>query len=282
MEWAAATRSSWQRERRLRTVAIFARHARAEDARHEVPPIFVFGHRHVRPAPHIYSADEVRRLLDAAARLAPTWPLRPQVFVTLFSLLAATGLRVSEALDLRFGDVTADGLIIRKTKFNKTRLVPLHPTVTAALDRYLDIRRRKRSASDHVFISPKGGTLPYGTVSTWFLRLSRDAGLRGVPGTKGPRLHDLRHTLAVRALEAAPIGTSPVGRTSARSRPTSGTPMLPTRAGTCTRRRSSCAASPMLASGSSKEPRHDAHCLAHHRLSAEAAGGREAGEPPYL
>jgi integrase len=109
-EWAAATRSPWQRERRLRTVATFARHARAEDARHEVPPIFVFGHRHVRPTPHIYSPEEVRRLLDAASQLAPTWPLRPQVFTTLFGLLASTGMRVSEALGLRFRDVTADGL----------------------------------------------------------------------------------------------------------------------------------------------------------------------------
>lgn len=211
VEWAAATQTPWQRERRLRTVASFARHARAEDGRHEVSPIGVFGHRHVRPSPHIYSREEVQRLLGAASQLAPTWPLRPQVFATLFGLLAATGLRVSEALDLRVGDVTLDGLIIRRTKFNKTRLVPLHPTATAALDRYLDVRRRMSAGSDYVFLSPKGGRLPYGTVTKWFLRLSRDAGLRNGPGTKGPRLHDLRHTFAVRALEAAPMGASPVG-----------------------------------------------------------------------
>jgi integrase/recombinase XerD len=212
LEWAAATRSPWQRERRLRTVATFARHARAEDARHEVPPILVFGHRHVRPVPHIYSPEEVRRLLEAAAQLAPTWPLRPQVFTTLFGLLASTGLRVSEALGLCFDDVTADGLIIRKTKFNKTRLVPLHPTAAAALDHYLDLRRRHSTVSDHVFISPKGGRLPYATVRPWFLRLAQEAGLRSGPGKAGPRLHNLRHTFAVRALEAAPGGASPVGR----------------------------------------------------------------------
>lgn len=209
MEWAATARSPWQRERRLRTVAIFARHARAEDVRHEVPAIFVFGHRHVRPVPHIYSPEEVRRLLEAASRLAPTWPLRPQVFTTLFGLLASTGLRISEALDLRLDDVTADGLVIRKTKFNKTRLVPLHPTVTVALDRYLDIRRRTSTISDYVFVSPKGGRLPYRTVLAWFLRLSREVGLRS--GTRGPRIHDFRHTVAVRALESAPVSTSPVG-----------------------------------------------------------------------
>ena len=71
-----------------------------------VPPIFVFGRRHVRPRPHIYSPDEIGRLLDAASRLPAIWPLRPQVFTTLFALLVSTGLRV-EALALRFGDVTA-------------------------------------------------------------------------------------------------------------------------------------------------------------------------------
>jgi integrase len=210
-EWAAAARVPWQRERRLRAVAGFARHARAEDERHEVPPIFVFGRRHARPRPHIYSSDELGRLLEAASRLSPIWPLRPQVFTTLFGLLAATGMRVSEALALRFGDVTVDGLVIRKTKFNKTRLVPLHPTAASALARYLELRRRSTTVSDYVFISPKGDRLPLSTVGKWFLRLARQTGLRSGPGTPGPRLHDMRHTLAVRALESCSQGGSPLG-----------------------------------------------------------------------
>ena len=210
-EWAATARSTWQRERRVRAVAGFARHARAEDPLHEVPPIFVFGRRHVRPRPHIYSPDEIGRLLDAASRLPAIWPLRPQVFPTLFGLLASTGLRVSEALALRFGDVTSDGLVIRKAKFNKSRLVPLHETVASALGRYLELRRRASSVSDYVFVSPMGGRLPYKTVSQTFLRLMRQAGLRSGPGTPGPRIHDLRHTFAVRALEACPHDGSPVG-----------------------------------------------------------------------
>jgi integrase len=211
IEWAATARSTWQRERRLRAVAGFARHARAEDPLHEVPPIFVFGRRHVRPRPHIYSPDEIGRLLDAASRLPAIWPLRPQVFTTLFGLLASTGLRVSEALALRFGDVTSDGLVIRKAKFNKSRLVPLHETVASALGRYLELRRRASSVSDYVFVSPMGGRLPYKTVSETFLQLMRHAGLRSGPGTPGPRIHDLRHTFAVRALEACPHDGSPVG-----------------------------------------------------------------------
>lgn len=210
-EWAATARSLWQRERRLRAVASFARHARAEDSRHEVPPILVFGRRHVRPRPHIYAPDELRRLLDAARQLPAIWPLRPQVFTTLFGLLASSGVRVSEALALRFGDVTSDGLVIRKTKFNKTRLVPLHETATAALDGYLERRRRASTVSDYVFVSPKGGRLPMPTVTKTFLHLARHTGLRAGPGTPGPRIHDLRHTFAVRALEACPHGGSPVG-----------------------------------------------------------------------
>jgi integrase len=210
-EWAAAARSTWQRERRLRVVAGFARHARAEDPRHEVPLIFVFGRRPVRPRPHLYSPEELRRLLAAASQLPAIWPLRPQVFTTLFGLLASSGLRVSEALALRFDDVTSDGLIIRKTKFNKNRLVPLHATTAAALGRYLELRRRASRVSDYVFVSPKGGRLPFPTVHTTFLQLMRHAGLRSGPGTPGPRIHDMRHTLAVRALEACPNGGSPVG-----------------------------------------------------------------------
>jgi integrase len=165
----------------------------------------------MRPRPHIYAPDELRRLLAAAGRLPVIWPLRPQVFTTLFGLLASSGLRVSEALALRFGDVTSDGLVIRKTKFNKSRLVPLHETAAAALGRYLALRRRASTVSDYVFISPKGGRLPAQTVSKTFLHLMRHAGLRAGPGTPGPRIHDLRHTFAVRALEACPHDGSPVG-----------------------------------------------------------------------
>ena len=210
-EWAATARSPWQRERRLRTVAAFARHARAEDPRHEVPPTSVFARRHQRPKPYIYSPQELRRLLEAAARLPSTWPLRPQIFTTLFGLLASTGLRISEALALRVGDVTRDGLVIHKTKFNKTRLVPLHPTCSAALQDYLHQRRDLAVGSDYVLLSPKGKKLPYSTVRNEFLCLTRQIGIRFAAGTPGPRIHHLRHTFAVRALEASPQDARSIG-----------------------------------------------------------------------
>jgi len=211
-EWAAATRSPENREHRLQLIAIFARHARAEDARHEVPPIFVFGRRGKRLTPHIYSPGEIQRLLQAASELPPSWPLRPRVFSTLFALLASTGLRVSEALNLRYGDVTADGLVIRKAKFNKRRLVPMHPTVGAALDRYLQLRRRTSALSDSLFISRSGGRLSRKRVGRTFAFLRQRAGLCLGPGSRRPRVHDIRHTFAVRALEAAGIGIGPVDR----------------------------------------------------------------------
>src|SRR5258708_1774402 len=122
-----------------------------------------------------------------------------------------TGLRISEALKLTVADVTRDGLLIRETKFRKTRLVPLHDTAAAGLRRYL-ARRRPRSNDDPVFIGKHGGALRYIAVKETFDRLVRKAGI--APTTRRrPRLHDLRHTFAVRALPGRPAGPKPKWRT---------------------------------------------------------------------
>jgi integrase len=94
--------------------------------------------------------------------------LRSLTYATLLALLATTGLRISEAIGLRLADVTADGLLIRETKFRKTRLVPLHDTVTVGLDRYLLRRRQIGSTDDHVFIDHHGRPLKYQTVQSTF------------------------------------------------------------------------------------------------------------------
>ena len=211
LEWAAMGRTPWNRERRLRVVAGFARYARVEDSRHEIPPIFVFGRRQVRPRPYIYSPEELHSLLDAASGLAPIWPLRPEVFTTLIGLLASTGLRISEALALRLPDVTGDGLVIRKTKFNKSRLVPVHPTTSSALGRYLEVRQRRCTKSDYIFISPNGNRLPYSTVRQTFHRLVRQAGIGPVEQKPAPCIHSLRHTFATRVLETSLDEGSAVG-----------------------------------------------------------------------
>jgi integrase/recombinase XerD len=114
-------------------------------------------------------------------------------------------------LGLRFADVTADGLLIRKTKFGKSRLVPLHDSA-AGLQRYLMRRRQHLSDGDHVSIGKHGRPLPYHAVQSTFLTLLRRAGLWRTPGSYRPRLRDLRHAFAVRALHASPAGRRRIGR----------------------------------------------------------------------
>jgi integrase len=181
-------------------VRVFARFARAEDAGHEVPTERVFALRRVRYRPFIFTPDQLHELLVRASKLSPAGSLRPWTFATLFSLLAVTGLRISEALNLRLHDITEDGLVIRETKFQKSRLVPLHPTTVAGLKRYLD--RRGIAKDDRVFVSLRGSGMRPSGVVTIFLRIVRAMGIHPGPGKLGPRVHDLRHGFAVRVLES--------------------------------------------------------------------------------
>ncbi len=200
IEWAAQAPSEGQRANRLGMLRVFARFARAEDAGHEVPPERVFVARRVRYCPFIFTSDQLHELLVGSSKLLPVRSIRPWTFTTLFSLLAVTGLRISEALNLRLHDITEDGLVIRKTKFQKNRLVPLHSTTMAGLMRYLD--RRGIAEDDHVFISLRGRGIRYSGVVTIFLRLVRAMGIHPGPGQPGPRIHDLRHDFAIRVLES--------------------------------------------------------------------------------
>jgi integrase/recombinase XerD len=204
IEWAAQAPSPYQRGRRLEIIRLFARHAQAEDARHEIPPAGVFPTRRRPFRPFLFTPEQLHQLLQASAQLPPPGSLRPWTYCTLFSLLAVTGLRISEALRLRLEDVMADGLRVRESKFRKSRLVPLHPSAEAGLGRYLDRRQRFAGADDHVFVSLRGQALSYPTVNAVFLALVRRLGFHPGPSQRGPRLHDLRHGFAVRALEACP------------------------------------------------------------------------------
>jgi integrase/recombinase XerD len=209
IDWATLGPSVAQRDARLKAVCRFVRHVRVDDARHELPPANHFGARKRRRPPHIYSAQEIDHLIEAALRLRPKGGLRPLTYATLIALLSATGLRISEALKLTVADVTGDGLLIRETKFRKTRLVPLHDTAAAGLQRYL-ARRRPRTDDDPMFIGKRGGPLRYIAVKETFDRLVSKAGI--VTATRRrPRLHDLRHTFAVRALQGSPAGRSRSG-----------------------------------------------------------------------
>lgn len=213
LEWTASAPSVRQRHDRLRIVHHLACALNAEDERHQVPPTSAFGGEPRRPRLcHIFTQDEMDRLLRAASELAPQGSIRPITYTILMSLIACTGLRISEALNLELSDFTEDGLVIRATKFQKSRLIPLHESARHSLQQYLAVRRRFAPTASTLFVSRSGGKLPYPTVITTFLLLTRSAGLRGGPGQKGCRLHDLRHTFAVRSLEQCPSDRRAVAR----------------------------------------------------------------------
>ena len=207
--WAGCATSLQERARRLNSLILFARYIRAEDSEHQVPPNKVFAHHpRSRCRPHIFTPAQIAAILAEAKQLPPAGSLRPHTFYTLFGLVAACGLRISEALALQIDDIRPDGLYIGETKFRKSRLVPLHPTTAKQLALYLDRRQQLTRAETHVFVSLRRKPLRYPTVNETFLFLLRKLGLRAGPGQPGPRLHDVRHTFASRALENSPDGPS--------------------------------------------------------------------------
>src|SRR5215469_9044656 len=160
-----------QRRNRLSTVRRFAMALHAEDRCHELPPADAFGRGWFeRRVPHVYRPDEIAALIKAAAELKPSGSIRPLMYATLFGLLAATGMRISEALALRLEDLTEDGLVIRETKFKKSRLLPLHETTRHALDRYLSVRNRLGTLHGAFFIPNTAAAPAYPTVVATFLR----------------------------------------------------------------------------------------------------------------
>jgi integrase len=206
VDWSLEAGPVGQRRIRLRQVVLFARYARAEDPHHQVPHLGLLARVPHSFQPYIYTPEEARRLVVEAGRLGPPGSLRPHTYRTLFALLFATGLRISEAMSLRFDDVRNEGLLIRQTKFRKTRLVPLHETARAGLARYIALRHALGGTTDYVFISSTGGPLEHSFVHRTFRALLKAAKIGGAPGQPQPRIHDMRHTFAVRALEASPDG----------------------------------------------------------------------------
>jgi integrase/recombinase XerD len=211
IDWACQAPSVAQRHTRYQTICHFAQYLRVEDPRHESPPPNHFGYRKTRRVPYIYSRGEIDSLVLAATRLPASGSLRPKTYAALISLLAATGLRISEALHLLVSDITPDGLLIRRTKFQKTRLVPLHDTAVTGLGHYLMHRQEARCGGDHVFVSKEGQPLVYWKVHGVFRTLLKSAGLKPYGG-RWPRIHELRHTFAVRALESSPTGRQRIGQ----------------------------------------------------------------------
>lgn len=206
LAWATSSRKAsrvgWAR--RLETVRGFAKYRKVLDPATEIAPSGLLGPAHHRRAPHIYTRKDIADLLAAAGRLSPAHGLRPATFQTLFGLLAATGLRIGEALHLRRSDVDLQQsiLTVREAKFHKSRIVPVHPSAVAALRRYSAHRDRcvPFPVQDAFFLLDTGAALNYGQTQYAFECVRRTLGWRRDPNGRFPRLYDLRHTFVCQRL----------------------------------------------------------------------------------
>jgi site-specific recombinase XerD len=207
LRWAMQPSSlrpfTWKQ--RLGVLRKFAEYWRATDPRTEIPPSDLLAYRYHRKPPYIYSDEELARLLKAAREMLSPTGLRARTYHTLIALYAAAGLRLSEGIKLDRCDVDlVEGvLVINKSKFRKSRLVPLHETTRKGLLRYSKFRDRvhPKPSTNAFFLSEAGNRLSKPTVDTNFRRLLAKTGIR--PRTQrrdGPRLHDLRHRFAVRTI----------------------------------------------------------------------------------
>lgn len=214
LDWSRRARSPQQQQNLLLTVRRFALAMTAEDPCHQIPPADLLPRaKRARLVPYIYGAGEIEALVACAEVSATRGCPIPGQYPTLFGLLAATGMRVSEALALDLGDITDDGLMIRAAKRKGRRLLPLHPTADSALRRHLKARRRVPARCDAVFLADGGGRLSYSTVGNVFRRILIGIGLAGAaPGGRDPRIHDLRHSFAVRSLESCGSGRAEIAQ----------------------------------------------------------------------
>lgn len=200
--WASqsADASAYWWARRLGVVRGFAKHIRARDPRTEVPPADLIPYRKPRVTPYLYTDADVRALMQACRRFHGA--LKPATYATLFGLLATTGMRVGEAIALDRSDVheREQLLVVRHSKFGKSREVLLDRSTVDALYAYARTRQRivPRANSPSFFISQARTRLQYQHVWESFARLRRWAGLPDRP--RPPRIHDLRHSFAVHTL----------------------------------------------------------------------------------
>lgn len=204
LAWATKPQGTqpYRWKQRLSVVRGFARYLDAFDPATQVPPADLLAYRRRRPTPYLFSTGEITGLLAAAGAL--NHPLRGATHRTLFGLLAATGMRVGEALRLDHDDVDLDAgrLDIRQTKFNKSRRLPLHASTVAALDSYTSDRDRfwPRRLQASFFVSTVGTRLSSRPVRAVFSDLVDLGGLEPRFGSSRPRIHDLRHSFAVATL----------------------------------------------------------------------------------
>lgn len=193
------------RATRLRVVRLFAQWLSSFDPAHEVPPQGLLPDSSNRPRPHIYTTAEIAEIVAAARELPSVYGLRGHTCSTLFGLIAVTGLRISEALALDRDDLDQGVLRVRRGKLGRERLLPLDPGVVAHLDAYLAERDRLIGhAAKPLFVTDKAARLTDCSARYNFAQACQRIGLRSHQQYqrhgRGPRIHDLRHTFAVRTM----------------------------------------------------------------------------------
>lgn len=188
--------------RRLSTVRGFARHHQTIDPDSEIPPVGLLPRRNHRPAPYLYSDDDVTALLLAARTLSPQ--LRAATYETLVGLLASTGMRIGEAMRLDNTDIDWAGSVVtvNNSKFGRSRLIPVHSSTLDALGAYTELRARlcPRPSGLSLFVSTRAGRLAHSTINATFHQMVDRADLDRAPSGRRPRVHDLRHSFAVKTL----------------------------------------------------------------------------------
>ena len=200
-----ANRQTWSG--RLGIVRLFAQWSHGIDPRHEMLPQALIPGHYRRASPYVYSDEEIRRIVEAAAELPSVNGIRALTYPALFGLIAVTGLRVSEALSLDVADVDLEtGVVtLRRGKLGKARLLPLSGSTTIRMAAYAMQRDRLLGVTpEPFFVSDHGKRLTDCGARCNFATVSQKIGLR--PAEKfhrhgrGPRIHDLRHSFAVRTL----------------------------------------------------------------------------------
>ena len=205
LQWAKSPKNAeavtWAQ--RLTTVRLFARYRSVEDPRTEIPPPNLLSRQTHRAIPYIYSDEEINLLLTACHSLYSKG-LRHHTYYTFFGLLAVTGCRVGELIALDRDDLNRDKklLMIRETKFRKSRLVPLHHSTFEQLDKYEELREQfcTQPKANNFFLSEEATQLTDSSVRRAFTWLSKQISIRRNADSAGPRIHDIRHTFAVKTI----------------------------------------------------------------------------------
>ena len=202
LDWVCSSRCGPAGQRlRLTRVRGFLHYLQASLPETQVPECNLIAGP-VRPNPYIYSQDELCRLIQAGEQLGPPRSLRPYTHAALIGLLASAGLRMGEAIRLKDTDVFLEqspaGITVRESKFKKSRVVPIHPTVAEKLRAY----RQRRGRSESFFSNGHGRPLHPSLVREAFATIRQKAKITSTPDGRRPTLHALRHTFAVNRLLA--------------------------------------------------------------------------------